>query len=341
MTPLSPLPLRTSSLNGSIAAASALAALVVATVVHGLVAATPPRSTVREPTPTGTSEPAGRPTTAALVVEDDLGRSVSISGRCTRLAALAPFAADMALSLGVTPVVVPALPGEPPAAWRGIPAVAVDHSAGPNLEQTVAARPDLIVIASAHAQFVPTLERTLKVPVLVLDVDDLEDVARHQRLFGRLFGREEAAEREADELESAAAECAARDRSSSRVLAIFGTPHAFYGFLPESYLGDLVRRAGGRMVTEGLQSHRVFRGLSPLSMEAIVAKDPEVVLVVFHGAPEAARAMLERDPAWRRLAAVREGRIHVLGDDDFVMHPGREAAAALAKIAAAIDARAE
>lgn len=272
------------------------------------------------------------------VIFDDIGRSVKVPSNPARIAALVPFAADMLLDLGITPSAVPAIRGGGPETWRDIPTIAVDHSAGPSIEQVVAANPDLVISTSAYAQFLPTLEASIKAPVLVLDIDRLDDVARHLRTLGKITGTGVKAEEIAASVEHAAASqaTALRGKNPTRVLAIFGTPHAFFGFLPDSYMGDLVQRASGELVTKGLNSHKVFKGLAPLSMEVIVAKEPEVILVVFHGAPDTARAMLARDPAWGQLSAVKNNRVHILSEDYFVMHPGRSPELALAMITKAI-----
>jgi iron complex transport system substrate-binding protein len=307
-------------------AAVALGAVVIA--VQSTMQSTAPKIVPTQPPAPATDD----------AVLDDMGRSVVIPSTPKRIVALVPFAADMLLDLGVTPVAVPAIRGGGPSTWDGLPTVAVDHSAGPSIEQVVAANPDLVIATSAYAQFLPTLEASVKAPVLVLDINRLDDVARHLRTLGRVTGTLAKAEEIAASVEHAAASqaTAMRGKDPTRVLAIFGTPHAFFGFLPDSYMGDLVQRSSGELVTKGLNSHKVFKGLTPLSMEAIVAKEPEVVLVVFHGAPETARAMLARDPAWGKLAAVKNDRVHILTEDHFIMHPGRSPVAALAMIAKAI-----
>jgi iron complex transport system substrate-binding protein len=274
-----------------------------------------------------------------------MDRSVTIAATPTRIATLIPFAADMLLEMGVTPVLVPAIRGDSPANWKDLPTVAVEHSSGPNLEQIVAANPDLIILTSVYAQFLPQIEASTKAPVVVLDVDSLEDVKRHITTLGRLTGRGDAANSMVAAIDEAAAAHQPPEGSPSAdptsVLAIFGTPHAFYTFLPESYLGDLVERANARLVTEGLVSHKIFRGLAPLSMESVIEKSPDVILVVFHGPKEMATAMLARDPAWGKLDAVTKGRAHILTDDLFVMHPGSRAPDAMKMIADALEPTAQ
>lgn len=321
-----------------------LAALTVlaATFAQGCSRTDDSQATPSPQSKSSGTQPAPAKAVAAIHIKDDMGRSVTVAPGAGRIAALVPFAANMLLDLGVTPVLVPAIRGGGPSdgSWNDIPTAAVDHSAGPNLEQIVASRPDLIIATTVYAQFLPQIEAATNAPILVLDVNSLDDVARHIRTLGSVTAQVEKAEAMVTKVEHAAAApaTAARTESPTSVLAIFGTPHAFYGFLPESYLGDLVKRCNATLVTDGLVSHKVFQGLAPLSMEAIAAKNPDVILVVFHGPSEIATAMLAKDPAWNKLNAVVQNRVHVLSDELFVMHPGSRPIEAMTLLATALKA---
>ena len=86
------------------------------------------------------------------------------------------------------------------------------------------------------------------------------------------------------------------------------------------------------MGPEGLSSHKVYRGLAPLSMEMVVEFDPDLLLVLFHGPEESSRAMFEGDPLWGSLRAVHEGRMHFLADDLYAMRPGSQLDLAMLQI---------
>lgn len=253
-----------------------------------------------------------------------------------RIAVLLPFAADQLLQLGVRPVAVPGLAGDPPDAWRGIPTIAMDHSAGPNLEQLMAAGPDVIITSSVYAQFVPAMKRSTDAEVVVMDINSIADVSDHIEQLGQIADREDDARSLITSIEGRLS-ATAEDADPVRVLAVFGTPHAFYAFLPSSYLGDLVEHAGGEMITGDLQSHGIFRGLAPLSMEAVIDRDPDHLLVVFHGPEESARAMLENDALWGGLTAVQSGHVTFLKDDLYAMRPGSDLPRAMAEITRIID----
>jgi len=251
-----------------------------------------------------------------------------------RVAALLPFAADQLTEMGSPPVAVPDLRGPPPAAWAGLPRVAMNHASGPNIEQLVAAAPDVVILSHVYAQFAPQIESITGARVVLMDVESLEDVERHLRTLGDLADRSQRAE---EMIEALPARTASPAGESVRTLAIFGTPHAFYAFLPDSYLGELIERAGGRLVTGGLQAHRVFRGMAPFSMEAAMDADPDLLIVVFHGPEESARAMLADNPLWANLRAVQSGQVAFLRDDLYAMRPGSELRRAAKEIEAIVE----
>lgn len=248
-----------------------------------------------------------------------------------RIVALLPFAADQLIAMGCDLAAVPLIRGGIPSAWEGLPSVAIDHASGPNIEQIIVAKPDVIIISSVYAQFVPQIRSETGAEVVIMDIESVDDIGRNILTLGQLCGREERAKEMRAEIETMDSEMdtemdsdRATPGASLRTLAIFGTPHAFYAFLPDSYLGDLIEQGGGKLITEDMRSHPVFSGLAPISMEVIIDRDPQVLVVVFHGDETSARAMLERDPLWSEIDAVRHGRVHFLRDDLYAMRPGSE-----------------
>lgn len=248
-----------------------------------------------------------------------------------RIVTLMPFAADQLLEMGVMPVGVPSLRGPMPESWQGIPTVQLDHSVGPNLEQLLSCEPDVIVTPSTYLQFVDVIRDMTKAEVVVMDVASIEDVFQNIRELGEMANVPLAAEHLCSSIQSSLNQKVSL-KESVDVLAIFGTPHSFFAFLPNSYLGDLVRYAGGTVGPEGLGEHRVYKGLAPLTMESVVEFDPDALLVLFHGPEESSRAMFENDPLWSTLRAIREGHVKYISDDLYAMRPGSNLQGAIAEI---------
>ncbi len=260
---------------------------------------------------------------ASARLVDSLGRAVQAPDRAERIAALAPHLAELLIEIGVEPALRPVTPYEPPAALQDVPTISLAHAAGPNLEQLAAARPGLILTSSVYAQFIPTMQRVTGAPVIALDVRSVEDLQRVYTLLGDLTNRPAPAERRIDEIDAViAARADASPSASPRVFALFGSHAAFYAFLPESYLGDLIRIAGGEPLGEELDESDRYRGFAPVGFETLIAADPDVLIIVAHAGADARLESLRRDPAWSSLRAVREGRVVSLPERFFITSAG-------------------
>jgi len=264
---------------------------------------------------------------------DDAGRTVTLPVEVERIAAAASFAAEYLVMLDHPPVVRPNAPiDDSPnaAALEGIPTIAIDHSVGPNIEQIAAADPDVVIVSPSFARFVETIEAAADTTAIVLRIDSLDDVPAKAEQFGRLIGDEAAGERLAARLQRRIDRVAAPDVDESpTVFAMFGTPAANFAFLPDSYLGSMVEHLGGRLITDGSPASGMSTQLAPFSFEALVAADPDVILMVHHGPPgQMAEALADR-PAWSALKAVRSGRVHRVSERLFMTNPGPSAIEAL------------
>lgn len=281
---------------------------------------------------------------SAITVTDDLGQTVTLDAPPRRIATTAAFAVDYLVALGHPPVLRPDVPEARarPAGAGEIPALAVSHGAGPNLEQLAAARPDLVVTTPTFARFAPTIKQTLGVPVLVLRIDSLEDVSRKAKWFGQLIGEPEAGRALASRLgERIDAIQPPPGAESPTVFAMFGTPQASFAFLPDSYLGSMVEHLGGRLITDGLEPTQMSSQLTPFSLEVLVQKDPDVIVMVHHGPPGEQSQQLESRPVWGTLRAVKNGRVHTLPLPLFMTNPGPAAAEALTTLRAVLYPNAE
>jgi iron complex transport system substrate-binding protein len=185
-----------------------------------------------------------------------------------------------------------------------------------DLEQVVGLEPDLVLATSMHvAETVPALQEH-GVTVFVADPQTVLEVLETTRAIGQITGQDEAAK-------------VLIARMQERIDAVQETigdaprPKVFWELGPElytagpgSFLNDLILVAGGENVAADADSP-----WPQLSMEAIVLKDPDVVVLADHNYGETAEMVKER-PGWEDIAAVREGRIIEITNDDIVSRPG-------------------
>jgi len=283
-------------------------------------------------------EAAGQGETRVFV--DDLGREVRLADDPERIVAGASFAVEYLAALDHRPVLRPNVPlagvGELAGEIESIPTLAIDHSVGPNIEQIVAAEPDLVVLSPTFARFADTIEGAADAAVVIFRIDALADVPAKAEAFGELIGDPVAGEALAEDLERRVRTIeppgGLADGEGPTVFAMFGTPASFFAFLPESYLGSMVERLGGRMVSGGTAASATSSQLAPFSFEALIAADPDVILMVHHGpAGEMADALADR-ASWSDLGAVESGRVHRVSERLFMTNPGPSAVRALSEL---------
>jgi iron complex transport system substrate-binding protein len=196
----------------------------------------------------------------------------------------------------------------------------------PSVEAVLGARPDLVIFyASEDNRPAYNRLRDAGVGVVALRIDRIEHFDRAARLLGRLTGDEAAGVQVADSVERTLVRVrdATRGLSRPRVFwRIWDAPLITIG--RGSFLSQLVDIAGARNVYEDIAAPS-----QQVTFEDVVRRDPEFVLVGPEGGD-----VVSRDPAWRAIRAVREGRVRIV-DTTLVGRPSvrlGEAAVHLAKL---------
>jgi iron complex transport system substrate-binding protein len=230
-----------------------------------------------------------------------------------RVAALTPFAASTITRLGVRPVAIGQTLGgndQYLASLRGVPVLKLSHPLGPNLEQLATHDPS-IVLSSKTWQRGTAPMRRMGMKVYESDPTSVAAIGRETRAIGGVLGRTRAANALATKIEKDVAAAKRGISRRPRVLVILGvgrTPHAM---LANSWGGDVVRQAGGNLLTQGLTSPS---GTARISDEIVVKRNPDIIIAVPHGTPgniPRLAAYYRNNPNWRNTRAVRNKRVYV------------------------------
>ena len=269
---------------------------------------------------------------AACTFTDDLGREVTLEAAPRRVAALTGSYADIWCTAGGRDTLVASASD----AWTdfdlglGEEVANIGGAMGVSVEELLAAAPDLVLAStniSSNQEMLPALEAA-GVDVAFFSVDTFEDYLRMLEICTGLTGSPEAyqtyGEAVAEEIEAARARAAAalEEQGPEKVLYIRAAasvvkPKGSSG----TVLGEMLADLGCINIADQDQSL-----LEDLSMEAILAADPDKILIVLQGAdPEPAKAQLEGEvlsnPAWQQLTAVREGRVYYMDKDLYHLKP--------------------
>lgn len=278
--------------------------------------------------------PAGggtEPASETVAVTDDLGRTVDVPAQPQRVAALTGSFADIWCLAGGAESIVAAA-GD---AWTNfdlpLPADTADLGSVEDveLETLIAAEPDLILASSNMAndtKFLDTFEE-LGYAVLYFQADDFDAYLHMLDICTQLTGQREnyglygtAVQAQVD------AALAMADGSEPSVLYIRASGSSCKARGSEgTVLGEMLAALGCRNIADNEENGL----LEDLSLEAIIAEDPDYIFVVYYGSKQAdAEALLSEtllsNPAWAGLSAVTGGRFHILDKSLYHLKPNAQ-----------------
>jgi iron complex transport system substrate-binding protein len=122
-----------------------------------------------------------------------------------------------------------------------------------------------------------------------------------------VLGREQHAEAMIAGMHERMARVEARVRAREQPRVLYYSPVG-YTSGKDTLVDEKIRRAGGRNVVAEIG----LAGPRHLSMELMVALDPDVIVVPRWAAGDDPARDLVTDPVWAGVRAVREGRVHTL-----------------------------
>lgn len=199
--------------------------------------------------------------------------------------------------------------------------------ANPNFEVITKLDPDMILLLGRH-ESVSEFAEARGIAVEQFEMDDSETILAGIRKLGRVLGREDAATSLALRIEAELGELAGEIEElemEQRPLTFLsltrsqGSLASIFTAAGDSFIAESLELAGGRNAFAELT-----QPYAQVSKEALLMRNPEVVLEIQAGMEltSESRRMLVAD--WEQLptlAAVREGRIHVL-NEAYLMIPG-------------------
>jgi iron complex transport system substrate-binding protein len=241
---------------------------------------------------------------AAVVVVDDAGDTLRLAAPARRIVSLVPSATETLLAVGARDRLVGRTDYETDPAVLALPSVG--GALDPSLEALVSLRPDLVVgWHTAGGTPVRDRLREMGIPFLSLRTTDTADVFRAIGVLGRAAGRDAAADSVAAavraELEAVRASVAGRPPPTV-LYVISDDPPMTAG--PWTFSVQLLEVAGGRTAFPDVTGQPQY-----VSLEEIVRRQPEVVLVPLGAGAEARLRALSARPGWRELRAWEEGRV--------------------------------
>lgn len=250
-----------------------------------------------------------------------------------RIVALTPFTANTLVKLGVKPVGIgQTLGGQERFSpkLKGVTVLPLSHPNGPNLEQLASLDPDLVLSTATWAKGNEAIGN-LGIEVLIREPRKVSESFLQTLAIGNLVGRFKRAQALVRSMKKSVARARRGIERRPTVMLILGVGRTPFTFLPNSWGGDVISKAGGRLLTGGVDSSSGFERISD---EVVVAENPDVIVAVPHANEDDIPSLTEylrTNPAWATTSAVRNGRIHISVDNS-LLQAGTDVARTIRKV---------
>lgn len=255
-------------------------------------------------------------------INDDLGKTVKVPQKIERAISLAPNLTEniFAVGAGDKLVGVTTFCNYPPEAEK---IQKVSDTQTPNVETIIALKPDVVFVSTASQleNFAKILEEK-NIAVFVTNPNNLEDVFKNLKTFGELFRTQEKAEKLISDLKQrvAATEEKVKGKPPVKVFVQIDKD-SLYTIGKESFITDLITRAGGESVTK-----TVALAYPKISKEAALALNPDTIIL------SESPNNLEPNEVFKNSNAVKNGRVFKI-NADIISRPSPRLVDALEQIA--------
>lgn len=274
-----------------------------------------------------------------ITILDPLGNEVTIDKKPQRVAILMNSILDLWYMAGGKAIArVDGTENVPPEAES---VESLGSLGSPNIEKIVALKPDLVIMTStmaAQCEMKDILEQN-KIKYLYVNYRVYQDFIDYLDLFTRLNGREDIFKGAIAEMKASVAETAGKvsGQKPPKVLILFATTKSVTCELPTGLTGDMASILGADNIVSDSPVKEDTK--VEFSMERIVERDPDIILITTMGDAEKAKARVKEDietnQAWAGLRAVKEGNVVYLPKELYIYKPNArypEAVENLAKI---------
>ncbi|MDI9644328.1 MAG: ABC transporter substrate-binding protein [Candidatus Verstraetearchaeota archaeon] len=253
-----------------------------------------------------------------LVVEDALGRVVTIKSEPMRIVSGSPTITETLFALGLSGRVVGAdsysnYPPEFVSLKQEGKIAVVGGVTTLDPEKVAAQRPDLVVIdASLQAKFIPALE-SLGLTVVAVEAESVDNVMENFQMLAKITFKLGEGLRIVDQLESAVQAVSDKVSSSNATKVLFLVWHdPMYSAAGGTYLNELITIAGGNNIVGDRT------GWAVVNPEQVVALNPSVIILSSMSLsmdPEEMFSYFRSLPGFENVDAVKNNRMYILTED--------------------------
>ena len=266
-----------------------------------------------------------QPTAVTREITDDFNRRVELPNKIDRAVSLAPNLTEIVFAVGGGDKLIGVT------SFCDYPAEAqkiqkIGDTLTPNIESIIALKPQIVLVSTASQieNFTKILDQQ-QIAYFVTNPNSLEDIYQSIEKIGKIFSSEDKAFEVIKDLQRRVANVenrAGKGKTTKVFLQI--SNESLYTIGKESFLTDLIRRAGGTSVTESITD-----AYPKISLETALAYEPEAIILSDSEDNREPHAVFKNSPA------VKNGKVFKI-NADLLARPGPRIVDGLEQIAKAL-----
>jgi len=210
-----------------------------------------------------------------------------------------------------------------PSSYKNLPeryadATEIGNPMWPDMEIVMSLQPTNVLSVTTLKEDLETDFDKINAPATFLNLESVSSMLEEIEKLGEQYDRVEKAEQFVNDYKEqmARVEEKVSGKEKPKVLILMGIPGSYIVGTEHSYIGDLVKRAGG----ENAVTDRDEEYISA-NTEHLQQLEPDVILRAAHGAPEEVVKMFDKEFAendiWKHFKAVQNDRVYDLEETRF------------------------
>lgn len=221
-------------------------------------------------------------------------------------------------ALGCDEVVgVPSTSGELPARYADVRTIGAPMQ--PQMEILKQINPEVVLVPTTLEASLASEFSAAGINVKYINLSDIEEMYGDIAELGTLLGKEAQAQALCKEYADYM-DAYPKTETEITVMTVMAFPSLFTIATEDSYVGDLVKLAGGKNVYGAGYVSDGTGVITNYSLEDMAQKDPDIILVFAHFSEEYAFAYIEEltetNAVWKNFRAVQNGDVYYLSAED-------------------------
>lgn len=206
-----------------------------------------------------------------------------------------------------------------PERYQGITEVGAPMS--PEAEIVSSLNPTIVISPKSLKAELSARYETIGVESYFVDLSSVDGMYTSIQKLGQMFDKEEKASELIQEYETWLEEIKTimNQTEQKNVLVLMGLPGSYTVATENSYVGSLVKMAGGKNVYEGYTEEEFLN----INTEDMLEKNPDIILRTAHALPEQVMSMFkeefETNDIWKHFDAVKNKKVYDLDHTHFGM----------------------